>query len=354
MKKTAIIFSPIYYRHDPGRGHPESRRRLRAIISELKNGALSRNESWQFVTPKKASTEDVELVHAPEYVKLVDAVCKAGGGFLDLEDTMVSQESYETALYAVGGTLKAVDLVLKGSYENGFALVRPPGHHASKFRACGFCLFNNVSIAAEYLLRKRKLKRILILDVDAHHGNGTQETFYDTDKVLYISLHEDPCGFPGTGFIDEIGEGEGLGHTVNIPLPFGTSDQIYLQAMEELVAPIIRQYEPQFMLVSAGFDGHYTDPVGSLALSALCYRKVYDMIVNLASEICEKRLVTVLEGGYNVKWIGELAAIALAKMSSMPFTIRDKVPTLDINVKVQGEKIVKEAKKAQKAFWKLD
>jgi len=354
MKKTAAIFSPKYYEHNPGKDHPESPNRLQAIINELENSELAQNRNWQFVPPEKARIEDVELVHSREYIKLVEAVCKAGGGFLDLEDTVVSPQSYEVALYAVGGTLKAVDLVMNNTFRNAFALIRPPGHHASKFRACGFCLFNNASIAAEYLLEKYRLQRILILDIDAHHGNGTQETFYETDNILYISLHEDPSSFPGTGFADEIGEGKGLGYTVNVPLPFGTSDQTYLKAMREIAVPIIRQYKPQFILVSSGFDGHHTDPVGNLSLSASCYKEIYKIIIDLASETCENRLVAVLEGGYSVKCIGKLAASSLAQMCGTSFSTRDRIPRIEKRSIIIGEKVIKDVKKVQKSYWNLD
>lgn len=353
MKKTAVIFSPVYYKHNSGKGHPESQRRLQAIIDELKHSTFSRNENWQFIVPEKAHIEDVELVHAIEYIRLVEAVCRTGGGLLDLEDTVVSPESFDVALYAVGGTLKAVNLVIKKEFENAFALVRPPGHHASRFRACGFCLFNNVSIAAEYLQEKYKLRRILILDIDAHHGNGTQETFYDTDKVLYISLHEDPSSFPGTGFIDEIGEGEGLGYKVNVPFPFNTGDEIYLKAFEEIVDPVIRCYKPQFMLVSAGFDGHYTDPVGNLSLSSSCYHEIFSRIVGLASETCGKKLVAVLEGGYSTKWVGKMATIAISEMSGQHARTGEKSPASAQSAKAQGERVIKEVKKVQKSFWNL-
>lgn len=354
MNGTAVVFSPICYRHNTGEGHPESAERLRAIVGELEKSRSSGKEKWQFVRPEKASIEDVELVHSIEYIKLVDAVCKSGGGLLDLQDTMTSPESFEVALYAVGGTLRAVDLVMERKFKNAFALLRPPGHHASKFRACGFCIFNNVSIAARYLLRKFKLSRVLILDVDAHHGNGTQETFYETDKVLYVSLHENPRDFPGTGFTDEIGEGEGSGYSVNVPLPYGTGDRTYLRAVEEIAEPIIRQYKPQFMLVSAGFDSHHLDSIGNLSLSASCIQRVHEAIAKLASELCQGRLVSVLEGGYNIKWIGKLAATAIAEMSGSNHIIKDRKPITSKNLELQGEKVLKEVKRVQRASWSID
>ena len=354
MSTTAVVFSPVYYRHNPGRGHPESARRLRAIVRELKKSKLQGVGNWQFVKPEKARLEDVKLVHGIEYIEFVENACESGEDLLDMEgDTVASPESFDVALHAIGGTLKAVNLVMEKKFRNAFALVRPPGHHAGKHSACGFCIFNNIAIAAKYLLKEFKLKRILILDIDAHHGNGTQEIFYGTNKVLYISLHEDPREFPRKGFIDEIGEGEGLGYNVNVPLPFGTGDQIYLKAINEIVKPIVKQYKPQFVLVSAGLDGHYADPVGSLSLSALCYQEVYETVFNVTSEMCGGKLVLVLEGGYSLKFVGKLAMAAVAKMSGVTYSIEDKVPITKTHVKEQGEKVIKEVKRVQKAFWNV-
>jgi acetoin utilization deacetylase AcuC-like enzyme len=354
VSTTGVIFSPVYYRHNPGRGHPESARRLRAIVRELKKSKLQGVGNWQFVKPEKARLKDVELVHGLEYIEFVESMCKSGGGLLDMEgDTVASPESFDVALYAIGGTLKAVNLVMKEKFQNAFALVRPPGHHAGKYSARGFCIFNNIVIAAKYLLKEFKLKRILILDIDAHHGNGTQEIFYETNKVLYISLHEDPREFPKKGFTDETGEGEGLGYNVNVPLPFRTGDQIYLKAINEIVKPIINQYKPQFILVSAGLDGHYADPVGSLSLSALCYEEVYETIFNAASEMCGGKLVSVLEGGYSLRFIGKLAVVAVAKMSEAIYSVEDNVPMTRKRIIEQGEKVIKEVKHVQKAFWNV-
>jgi acetoin utilization deacetylase AcuC-like enzyme len=348
-----VVFSPTYYQHNPGRDHPESAARLRAIISELRKGQLSKSKNWKFVEPEKASVKDIELIHAPRYIRNVKAVCRSGGGLLDSGDTVVSPESFEVALFAAGGALKAVDLVMKKRFDNAFALVRPPGHHAEKLRGLGFCIFNNVAIAAQHLLRKFKLKRVLVFDIDAHHGNGTQEAFYGTDKVLYISLHEDPRDFPGTGFTDEIGEDEGLGHNVNIPLTFGTDDQMYLRAVKEIVVPIVNQYKPQFMLVSAGFDGHYSDPVGNLSLSAICYGEVYETVVNLASGICNGRLVSVLEGGYSLKIVGKIAASVIAKMSGSSYVISERTPVSSRYVRVETEKMLREVEEVQRNFWNI-
>jgi len=354
MGKTAVVFSPIFTKHNPGRGHPESARRVTAVAAEIQNKKEKFGSKLQLVQPEKASIEDVELVHAVEYIRLVDAVCRAGGGPLDSQDTVASPDSFDVALYAVGGTLKAVNLVIEGNVENAFALVRPPGHHAERFRALGFCIFNNVAIAAQYLIEKSKLSRVLILDVDAHHGNGTQRKFYETDKVLYVSLHEDPTDFPGTGFMDEVGVGEGAGYNVNIPFPYGTGDRVYLRAVREILTPIVCQYRPEFMLVSAGFDSHHLDPVGNLSLSARCINQIYETITCLASRICEGKLVSVLEGGYNPKTIGQLAVTAIARMSRTSLSIEDRIPPIKEGVTSRGEKVIKETKRIQRAFWNID
>jgi len=212
MAKTAVLYTPKYLNHDPGPTHPESPKRLEAIMEELNHSGLLETGKCSLIEPKRASIDDLKLVHEPDYIQLVEGYCASGGGLLDLGDTTVSPRSFETARFAVGGALEAVDLVMDGKFENAFALVRPPGHHAGPYYAMGFCLFNNIAIAATHLLRERGLDRVLILDIDAHHGNATQEIFYSTNRVLYMSLHQDPTGFPGTGFIDETGKGDGLGY----------------------------------------------------------------------------------------------------------------------------------------------
>jgi len=354
VNKTAAVFSPIYYEHDTGKGHPESPQRLRVITKELRTGELSKRRNWCFVSPEKANIESIATVHTPEYIKLIEAVCRYGGGLLDLQDTIVSPQSFNTALYAAGGTLKSVDIVMKRQFENAFALVRPPGHHAGRFRALGFCVFNNAAIAAEHLLRDFGLERVAILDVDAHHGNGTQEIFYRTSKVLYASLHEDPHEFPGTGFINEIGQGKGTGFNVNIPLPFRTTDQTYLRALKEIVVPIMRQYKPQFLLVSAGFDAHFADPVANLSLTDQGIRQIFVTSMRLASELCNRRLVCVLEGGYNLNTLGRLAASAIATLSENDFKVKDKPLVADRKIEQQGNNVIKEVKRVQRAFWSLD
>ena len=350
---TAIMYSPKFLNHDTGPDHPETPNRLQVIMNELNKSGILETRKAGLVTPMLATKEDLELVHEPDYIDLVQRTCMAGGGLLDLSDTVVSKDSCNTAFLAAGAVLDAVNLVVKGKARNAFALVRPPGHHAGPYYALGFCLFNNIAIAAAHLTKRLGLNRVAILDIDAHHGNGTQEIFYNTNKVLYVSLHEDPKGFPGTGFEDEIGEGEGLGYTVNVPLPFRVDDRLYYEGFDQIAAPIIRQYKPQFMLVSAGFDGHYTDPVGELALSMQGYARVFSKILNLTSQLCRGKLVATLEGGYSLSFLGKMATAAIARMADVPYSIRDTSPVAQEKVRKRAEQVIKSVRSIQSAFWQL-
>jgi len=353
MKKTAVVFTPKYLSHKTWIGHPESPARLRMIMKELERSGILETGRCSLVEPQAASIEEVKLVHESDYIQLVKRVCASGGRLLDLGDTVVSPQSFEVALFAAGGALEAVDVVMAGKFRNAFALVRPPGHHAGPYYALGFCIFNNAAIATAHLLRDFNFDRVLILDVDAHHGNGTQEIFYGNDNVLYISLHQDPTDFPGTGFADEVGEEKGLGYTVNVPFPFRIDDQIYLEAFNQIVAPIVRQYKPQFIVVSTGFDNHYTDPVASLSLSALSYVEIFGKVLELAHEFCTGRLVAVLEGGYSRSFLGRMAVAVIAKMAGIPYPINDKQRVASPKIQRRAKKIIEEVKSIQSSFWNL-
>lgn len=353
MSKTLIVLSPRYLDHKPGFSHPESPRRLKAIMEGLETSGILNEESCMAIEPELATAEDLELVHRPDYIQMVKRVCQSGGRVLDLGDTQVSRESYDVARLAVGGTLKAVDKVIKAESKNAFAFVRPPGHHAGPYYAMGFCIFNNIALAAAHLLRDCGLERILILDIDAHHGNGTQETFYETSKVLYMSLHQDPRGFPGTGFIEETGNEEGAGYTVNIPLPFQSGDSVYWKAIKEVVVPIVSQYKPQFILVSAGFDGYHRDTVAGLSLSAFIYLRVFRVILDLSHEFCDDKAVAVLEGGYRPSFLRKAAVATVAQMAGLEYRISDRRPLLNLEVQRMALQIIEEVKRVQSSFWAL-
>ncbi|MEE8632519.1 MAG: histone deacetylase [Candidatus Bathyarchaeia archaeon] len=352
MKKTGIVYTKQHLHHKTGRHHPESGSRLRAIMNALRKQNLFSKREYCLISPEIAPTEDLELVHSREHIKLVKQVCENGGGLLDLGDTVASDGTFMAAKYAAGSAKRAVDEVLKGRLRNAFALTRPPGHHAGPTYAMGFCVFNNVSVAASYLATKG-LRRILILDIDAHHGNGTQEIFYDTGNVLYISLHEDPHEFPGVGFEDEVGRDDGLGYTINIPFPLRTGDDAYLKAMHEIVIPVTSEFAPQFILLSVGYDGYFRDPVGRLNLSFQIYPLIFRKMLDLASATCEDKLVAVLEGGYCVPRLGKLVLSTILTMagSSLQRTV-DSRP-VDLAAEKRAEKIVERVKKVQSKFWKV-
>ncbi len=350
---TAIFYSPKFLDHDPGPNHPENPIRLKVIVDELSRSGLLESDKCVYLEPKQAKREDLEAVHERDYIGLVEKTCAKGGGILDLGDTIVSPRSCEVAALAVGALLDAANTVIEHKAKNAFALVRPPGHHAGAYYALGFCLFNNVAVAASYLLNHLNFSRVLILDVDAHHGNGTQEVFYSTDRVLYISLHENSSGFPGTGFVDEIGEGEGLGYTVNVPLPFKADDAIFIRAFDEIVTPIASQYKPEFMLISAGFDGHYSDPVGDLSLSMMGYKEAFGRIVGLAEKLCQGKLVVALEGGYSLNFLGKMVTSAIAKMAHASYRVNDSRPVGHPRVLRKAEQVISNVKTIQSVYWRL-
>jgi len=293
---TGYVFHPLYLEHTLV-GHPENHYRLLAIMDLLKKeGVLDR---LKLIEPKPVPRELLQTVHAPRYIQLVEEMAKSGGGHLDL-DTYMGPHSYDAALMAAGGTVEAVRAVLDGEVENAFALVRPPGHHATPMRGMGFCIFNNVAIAARYALGRKEVERVLIVDFDVHHGNGTQDIFYRDPSVLYFSTHQYPH-YPGTGYITDIGEGEGYGYTVNVPLRGWVGDEGFKAIFEEILVPIAQRYRPNLILVSAGFDSHWADPLASMLLSIRGYAELARILKSLAEELCQGRIVFVLEGGYKLE-----------------------------------------------------
>ena len=293
---TAYVYDPIYLEHDLP-GHPESKERLARIMALLeRKGMLSR---LSHVRASPISLERLERVHSQSYIDQVRRMAERGGGHLDL-DTYMNARSYEVALMAAGGLVNLVEAVLAGKVNNGFALVRPPGHHALRDRGMGFCIFNNVAVAARYALEEGGLERILIADFDVHHGNGTQDAFYREASVLYFSTHQYPY-YPGTGHWRDIGEGEGKGYNVNVPLPGGVGDEGYERIFEELLYPLAERYRPQLILVSAGYDAHWADPLAAMQLSIAGYAKLAHILKVMADELCAGRLVFTLEGGYHLE-----------------------------------------------------
>jgi acetoin utilization deacetylase AcuC-like enzyme len=295
MNKVGIVSDPIYLEHDTG-AHVEIAARLMKISETLEQSGVSKQ--LISVTPRAATTAEIAQIHDEKYIAMLEACARDGGGWLD-GDTIMSPGSYMAAVYAAGGLLNATAEVMDGKLNSAFALVRPPGHHAIWNHAMGFCLFNNIAIAAKYALQKYKLERILIVDFDLHHGNGTQDAFYSDTQVLYFSTHQYPH-YPGTGNFDEIGEGPGKGATINVPLPAGCGDDEYLKVFNEVLRPAAERYKPQLILVSAGYDAHWADNLGMMQLTVSGYARLTEILKELALKLCKGRLVLTLEGGYNL------------------------------------------------------
>jgi acetoin utilization deacetylase AcuC-like enzyme len=304
--KVALVYHPVYLEHDTGQ-HVENARRLVAVLAHLEETGLGRRLTS--LEARAATPGELSLVHDHKYIDYIRDCGQRGGGWLD-PDTVMSAGSYQAAVYAAGGALRASEMVFKGEIASAFVLARPPGHHATPGSAGGFCLFNNIAVATRYLLTEYRLERVLIVDFDVHHGNGTQAVFYDHPEVLYISTHQFPL-YPGTGRVEETGNGAGKGANINLPLPGGSGDAEYLMAFEEVIVPAARRFKPQFILVSAGYDGHWLDPLASMRLSTGGYARLVRIISELAGELCGGRLVFTLEGGYHLEALSYSVAATL-------------------------------------------
>jgi acetoin utilization deacetylase AcuC-like enzyme len=293
---TGIVFDKRFALHEMGQDHIESPLRIIAlhelITSELK-------QRIKLIEPRLATEEELAFVHLPPYISFLKETSGKGYFQFDL-DTTAGPHTYEIARLAAGSGLIAADFILEGKIENAFALVRPPGHHAEGSKPMGFCFFNNVAITAEYLRRKKSIKKILIVDWDLHHGNGTQKAFYSCQEVLYVSLHQSPL-FPGTGSASEAGEKEGTGYNLNLPLRAGKTDADYLSLFQNLIKPVADLYQPEFVLVSAGFDILKEDPLGGMELTAEGCGDITQILLEIARKWASGHLILFLEGGYNLK-----------------------------------------------------
>jgi acetoin utilization deacetylase AcuC-like enzyme len=318
MRRTGYVYAQRYLLHDPGSWHPERPDRLKAIHNALKDADLL--ELLVRLRPDYAPLEWVERLHDPEYIKRFKAACEAGRQIFMVQDCGICRDSYQTALLAVGGVLMAVEAVMTGQVDNAFCAVRPPGHHAEHDRAMGFCFFNNVALGAIYALENFGLERVAILDWDVHHGNGTQHLFQADPRVFYVSLHEDPqhC-YPGTGYRREEGEGPGRGFTLNLPMRPHSDDSDYLTALKTEALPRLTAFAPQFVFISAGFDAHGSDPLAHMNLTREGYREMGELLLNLARETAQGRLVTVLEGGYNLEVLEECVEDHVRMLLDIPY-----------------------------------
>jgi acetoin utilization deacetylase AcuC-like enzyme len=322
MAEVIIYFDPIFEEHKTGYGHPERPERLPVAMKALSEAGVL--DKVRVVSPRDATVQEIELVHGGRYIEHVRDVAEAGGGNLDM-DTAVSKDSYRAALRAAGALLDSVDFCLQGEARRTFCMVRPPGHHALPSRGMGFCIFNNIAVGARYAMSRKGIKRVLIVDWDAHQGNGTQEIFYEDPDVMYVSLHQYPH-YPGTGWIDETGKGKGEGYTINLPFPAGTGEEHYLAAFDRVVLPAARRFEPGLVMVSAGYDSHVGDLLCSMRLTDTSYRKMTDMLVAFADECCSGRLIATLEGGYNLNAQARSIVQTVAGLAALDIPGKDEAP----------------------------
>jgi len=335
MKRTGIVYHPLYLEHETN-GHPEKKERLSAILNKIS----SERVNVELITPKAATVDQVAAVHNRSYIDQVRAICEHGGGYLDI-DTVLSKRSYEAAMMAAGGAMAAVDATLNG-FDSAFALVRPPGHHAMPSRGMGFCIFNNIAVAAKHA-QARGLKKVLIVDWDVHHGNGTNAIFYSDRSVLYFSTHQFPH-YPGTGRATDVGEDGAEGTKVNVPLPSGTGDEGYMMVFREILRPIALEFQPDIVLVSAGQDPHKDDPLGGMRLTAAGFGAMAGVVKEISDICCQGRLAASLEGGYNLQAQAEAIVAELKAFGgSVP-----KVGGTDLKVAQRIEEI----KKIQSTYWR--
>ena len=298
--KVAILYSDVMLEHRTGENHPEKPERLSSAVSAVKkNNALSKYFIWPAIT--KASNDYIQLAHTDDYINLVKNEVERLDGdqqiLLSTGDVVISKNSDEAARFAVGAGIAGIDQIMAKKAASAFALVRPPGHHATSTRGMGFCVYNNIAVAAKYLQKEYGLKRILIVDYDVHHGNGTQDIFYSDESVFYFSVHQHPF-YPGTGRENETGQGKGKGATLNVELPEGSGDKLLVSAFEQNLVPAMKNFNPDFILVSSGFDGHKDDLLGGLSYTSKGYKSVATILTELANKYADGRIMFMLEGGY--------------------------------------------------------
>jgi acetoin utilization deacetylase AcuC-like enzyme len=303
LATTGLVYGEVYLKHETGYRHPEKPQRLTAIIETLAAAGLLDN--LLRIEPVPVERSVLELCHTSRYIDEFKSAVEHSDPFLNTPECILSPATFQVALCAVGGVLKGTDKVMEGTVRNCFCAVRPPGHHAESYRAMGFCFFNNVAVAARYLQQQHAIERILIIDWDVHHGNGTQYMFDKDPTIYFTSLHQDPAScYPGTGRGSETGYGQGKGFTKNFPMPAGAGEEEYLKALGK-VEQEMEKFKPQFVLISAGFDAHESDPLAHVSLSTDGYEQLTRRIKSIAEGYAEGRLVSVLEGGYNLKALAE-------------------------------------------------
>ena len=311
MNKTGYISDPFYLKHK-NEPHPENPGRLNAIQKNIESSKYYNNLT--LIQPRKATVEDIAKVHGTGYIRSVEDSCRNGVRNLDA-DTVISSDSYQAALLSAGAGLEALDKILEGTVDNAFCAVRPPGHHAEQNKAMGFCLFNNVGVIARYAQDVKNIQKIFIFDWDVHHGNGTQHSFYKDSSIYYSSIHQYPF-YPGTGGVDETGTGDGLGSNLNLPMRAYSCDAEYINAIEHKLIPVIQKFNPDLIIISAGFDAHENDPLAQINLSTDCYGKMTQKLMEIANDVCNGRILSMLEGGYDYSALADSVQLHVETLSS--------------------------------------
>jgi len=339
-----LVSDRRYVNHFAGRVHPERPARITALIDMAES---LRRSSLKLAAPRAASILELTLCHGAGYIETIERSAQAERTDFD-PDTHASAETWNTAKLAAGGVLTAVEAVLDGEADNAFAIVRPPGHHALPDRAMGFCFFNNVAIAASWLVKVRGIRRVLIIDWDVHHGNGTQEIFYESPEVMYMSTHQFPF-YPGTGWLNQIGGGAGRGFTVNAPMAASGGDSEYLRIFDRLLLPIARQFKPEFVLISCGFDCHYRDPPGGMRVTESGFTALTRRMRRLADEHCGGKLAVALEGGYDLRALADCGRAVIDELGH----------DADERITAPGdgesaEPLIRRAQHLLKDYWEID
>ena len=344
MTETALVYHPDYVKHNLGFDHPERPERVSKVVEHLKDASLLNNPKLTISYPNPVNKADLMLVHTEDYIEKVQNMSNHGG-MLSI-DTPIQAKTYDIAKLSAGGAVLAGKMILENKVSNSFALIRPPGHHAGRNYGGGFCYFNNIAILVEYLRKNFGLKRFMIMDWDVHHGNGTQDIFYEDPTVLYFSTHQMPL-YPGTGHIEEIGEGEGKGYTVNLPLSAGTLGNNYEKIFDDLFFPLAKEFKPDIILVSAGQDAHTLDPIANLQFTTNNYIKMTERIMKVAESISKSRLAMVLEGGYNLVALSETISSIISTMAkidqsniSKPSSLKEVTEDNEIESRIEQLKII--------------
>jgi acetoin utilization deacetylase AcuC-like enzyme len=351
MRRTAVYRDDLFLEHRPGFDHIESPDRLMVVYDELDRPGTGTNLVYPRFSP--AVPEIIGLNHSPALIKRLAQTAGRNHDFLDA-DTQTSARSYEAACLAAGALIDGMQRIIAGEVDNCFCLVRPPGHHAERNRAMGFCLFNNVAIAAAWALAELGMERILIIDWDIHHGNGTQNSFYNSNKVLYFSTHQFPF-YPGSGALIETGEGEGEGFTLNVPLPGGQRDQDFRDIFNELLVPVTRLYQPEFIMISCGFDIYGGDPLGTMRVTPAGFAWMTRTVQQLAVEVCRGRLLVTLEGGYNLTGMrdGSLAVLTALCGGKLAARLPDYLEEGGATPPGDQPGYLKQAIALAKSYWKM-